>query len=470
MSHINVKNSIKQNIIKSENNILNNSKNNNQRERTSISTLELQNNLSVQKQNNHKPKKSNIVDFNDNNSISNDSERSEYENILKYCNYDLNIKNMFTDRELVTLFNEMKGGNLDNDILNIKQSNSQDENEMKNSSISNKSNEHIKNIQSALLGRNQFILRLIKYAKKHFKKSKEKTLAKAFGWLSIILNDILSSNSKLEVYKFLSNNKFKNSNNEGNDIANNFIQQFSELNNNPLLENVVIREFRSESNDKSANSSRLSKGTFPKTIHMNMNKSKSEDRKSIEINVNDFIEKDIPKLSKDFDRNNKSNKKASILSKNKKKVSDKHIKFNSNKLSSISLIQLQKEKYLFSNNDIKLNDLSDSDDSYNISSNDKSGLNNNFSTSFLNPAIPDYEIIKYNENHLALMETINFDIFLLEKEVGQRHILPTIAVYILQTNGYYNIIDPDNFDNFIYAIVDGYDRKNPYHHVSINKF
>lgn len=84
----------------------------------------------------------------------------------------------------------------------------------------------------------------------------------------------------------------------------------------------------------------------------------------------------------------------------------------------------------------------------------------------INPAIPMYEIISYNENHLTHIETAKFNIFLLEKEVGQKNILPAIATYIFQKHNYYTSIDFDKFDNFLIEIVNGYNRRNPYHHVS----
>lgn len=72
----------------------------------------------------------------------------------------------------------------------------------------------------------------------------------------------------------------------------------------------------------------------------------------------------------------------------------------------------------------------------------------------------------FSEDCLIKIETPEFDIFSLEKEVGSENILQTVSCYAFSSLGYYSLIHYKKFENFIAEIAKGYDRRNPYHNVS----
>ena len=74
--------------------------------------------------------------------------------------------------------------------------------------------------------------------------------------------------------------------------------------------------------------------------------------------------------------------------------------------------------------------------------------------------------INISDNIISEIEEITFNIFDLEKEVGEENILSTVSCYIFSTMGYYSFINYNKFENFIFEITKGYDRRNPYHNVN----
>ena len=60
-------------------------------------------------------------------------------------------------------------------------------------------------------------------------------------------------------------------------------------------------------------------------------------------------------------------------------------------------------------------------------------------------------------------ESNKFNIFEFEKIIGKEHILPAISVYIFNRNALFDIIPFQKFENCVYKIAQGYNRKNPYH-------
>lgn len=73
--------------------------------------------------------------------------------------------------------------------------------------------------------------------------------------------------------------------------------------------------------------------------------------------------------------------------------------------------------------------------------------------------------LDFSEECIVLIENPNFDIFKLEDEVGKENTLSTISCYIFITFGLYSIINYNNFERFLQAITQGYNRNIPYHNV-----
>ncbi len=75
-------------------------------------------------------------------------------------------------------------------------------------------------------------------------------------------------------------------------------------------------------------------------------------------------------------------------------------------------------------------------------------------------------IITISDEMISQIEESYFNIFDLEKEVGENNILSTIICYVFSSMGFYSFINYSKFENFIHEITNGYNRKNPYHNVS----
>ncbi len=71
--------------------------------------------------------------------------------------------------------------------------------------------------------------------------------------------------------------------------------------------------------------------------------------------------------------------------------------------------------------------------------------------------------INFSEDSIKKIEDPTFNIFRLEKEVGQENILSTVSCYIFTTMGFYSLVKYDKFEMFIQEIAKGYLRSNPYH-------
>lgn len=65
--------------------------------------------------------------------------------------------------------------------------------------------------------------------------------------------------------------------------------------------------------------------------------------------------------------------------------------------------------------------------------------------------------------HLDKIQEPDFNIFILEKEVGQESILATVSSYIFITLGLYSQVHFNNFEKALVEIAKGYIRRNPYH-------
>lgn len=64
---------------------------------------------------------------------------------------------------------------------------------------------------------------------------------------------------------------------------------------------------------------------------------------------------------------------------------------------------------------------------------------------------------------LLNFESPTFNIFLLEEKIGRENILPTISSFVFSSLGLFSVINYVKFETFVYKIVEGYSRKNPYH-------
>ena len=79
----------------------------------------------------------------------------------------------------------------------------------------------------------------------------------------------------------------------------------------------------------------------------------------------------------------------------------------------------------------------------------------------------DLNFISISDGIISKMEENNFNIFELEKEVGEKNILSTISCYVFSIMGFYSFINYHKFENFLQEITKGYFRTNPYHNVII---
>lgn len=313
-------------------------------------------------------------------------------------------------------------------------------------------------IQSAISGRNQFILRLLKYATSKFESYKEKMLAKAMAWLENEMSNILmnlSDNQIGKLYKQVKGNQTKGDDKE-NSMIGNFIKEFSNL---ALITDIIENQkkpatLRSRTHSTSSEKEefedlekKLSKDNSNSVVRTKYSLNERPSQKSL----TDFTS-DIPPISSK--RKTSENLKNKRGNKRLKSATTKQPslvgKFKKNSTENI----LQQDS-----NDNSINDKFLSDDSF------VDALDQNLSALSIRVSSPDIEIINYNENHLVQIETSNFNIFLLEKDVGEKNILPAISIYIFQQYNYYSKIDSDKFENFICEIVKGYKRSNPYHHV-----
>ena len=77
------------------------------------------------------------------------------------------------------------------------------------------------------------------------------------------------------------------------------------------------------------------------------------------------------------------------------------------------------------------------------------------------------EYLNISDENISKIEEDDFNIFELEKQVGQKNILSVISSYVFTTMGFYSFINYTHFDNFVQEMVKGYYRENPYHNVKI---
>lgn len=421
----------------------------------------------------------------------NDKSKNDFFN---YCANDTKLKALFNDEEMNLLFKELS--NTSSKITNLPRRSLRGSSNSNNASVNNEaspncltikaspnrnlldlspfqsvgkdSNRRDKSvkinkndlkgdIQSAISGRNQFILKLLKYATSKFESFKEKMLSKAMAWLENELSNILMNLSDNEIgkmYKQVKGNQTKSYDKE-NSMIGNFIKEFSNFG---LINDIIENQKKPATLRSRSHSTSSEKEDFE-----DLEKKLSKDNSSVvrtkyslnerpsQKSLADFTS-EIPPLSEKrktsenirSKRNNKRNKSATT------KQPSLVGKFR--KTSTENILQ-------HDSNDNSLNDKFLSDDSF------VDALDQNLSALSIRVNTPDNDIINYNENHLVQIETSNFNIFLLEKDVGEKNILPAISIYIFQQYNYYSKIDCDKFENFVCEIVKGYKRSNPYHHV-----
>jgi hypothetical protein len=93
----------------------------------------------------------------------------------------------------------------------------------------------------------------------------------------------------------------------------------------------------------------------------------------------------------------------------------------------------------------------------------KSDLLDETNNSLINNANSEY--LNISDENISKIEENEFNIFELEKEVGQKNILSVICSYVFTSMGFYSFINYTHFDNFVQEMVKGYYRENPYHNV-----
>ena len=75
------------------------------------------------------------------------------------------------------------------------------------------------------------------------------------------------------------------------------------------------------------------------------------------------------------------------------------------------------------------------------------------------------EYLNISDENISKIEEDDFNIFELEKQVGQNNILSVISSYVFTSMGFFSFINYTHFDNFVQEMVKGYYRNNPYHNV-----
>lgn len=73
-----------------------------------------------------------------------------------------------------------------------------------------------------------------------------------------------------------------------------------------------------------------------------------------------------------------------------------------------------------------------------------------------------------SDENISKIEDGDFNIFELEKQVGEKNILSIITSYVFTSMGFFSFINYSNFDNFVQEMVKGYYRTNPYHNVFLS--
>ena len=75
-----------------------------------------------------------------------------------------------------------------------------------------------------------------------------------------------------------------------------------------------------------------------------------------------------------------------------------------------------------------------------------------------------YSLVNSNKELLMDIENENYDIFNLDKKIGPKNTLPFISVYVYNSLNFNEFFKNEQiFENFVKAISEGYNRKNPYH-------
>lgn len=96
--------------------------------------------------------------------------------------------------------------------------------------------------------------------------------------------------------------------------------------------------------------------------------------------------------------------------------------------------------------------------------------NSNLEGIMLEPNIKSSDYLNITDEQISKIEEDDFNIFELEKQVGEKNILSIISSYIYTSMGFFSFLNYENFDNFVMEISKGYFRENPYHNVFIFLF
>lgn len=414
------------------------------------------------------------------------------DDFFNFCAYDEKLKNFFNDDEMNILYKDLSlkadklstyprksirgsasiaplshettQNNSNLKLLTLNKSNSpikqyQKESEGRSSNRSKRENKKQefdvrKNIQSVISGRNQLIIRLLKLAANKFDFYKESILSKGMKWLEKELNNILVYRSDEETWKIFNQNKKNASNDKENSLIGNYIKEFSkyQFNNEEQKKSITSNSPSKDETDRDEDDSKLNNYQFI-VNNSDVNKSKknsfNENRNSSKKSF-DFI--------REINGNDRTkNKTNSFMIEHR--TNDNFVKRHDKK-KDIEKSKTLNLKPILSKQDTNLNDLLQSEESF------IEGFDDNISTMSIKTIIQENEFINYNESHLNLIETCDFNIFLLENEVGKKNILSTIGIYIFQQYNYYSKIQFEKFENFIKEISEGYIRENPYHNVS----
>ena len=290
----------------------------------------------------------------------------------------------------------------------------------KNSFIKNTSN---KEPSKKLIPKKQFYTLILAEIKKYFEQKKDSTISKI---INLLINEIISISKIIQENQIL-NDFFDNLRKDKSKTIEDSKKLFN-LDKNPKEINDINSKSEKQIERVFINSGNDLKNYQSKKTNLIINSSKK-------VQISKISDK---KQSKEKNRNY-SNSANKIL-RNINNISNSPVK---NRLNFIQANMNKKSKQSAK----KLN-----------ITNKKINKESNI--------IQDFSIIDFAKSHSDMLKDIeseNFDIFELDKEVGRNNILPLIGYYIFNRLGFDEILNYNKFEKWIKKIDEGYLRSNSYH-------
>ena len=356
---------------------------------------------------------------------------------------------------------------------------------------------------SFLIDKEKFYVLILDTAKNFFEKEQNLLLSKS---ISLIMDEIINiskiikqnliynkffksiKNTKLLSYstnkdKLTKNIKYKNNsvikkNNSKNKVTLNRntvtnenlkilkSQKENDINNNSTVKKQL--SFKTDGETKKNNKKEYSKSVCE------INLLQKDKEKSNISNINSFLKKDSSINSKNkmksnsnaSNTNKKNYKRNNINSMNN---SSSQIKANkkSNNIFLIGNCKISLKKAHYDRKKIGIYDLINNKNEYNLTSNNQINKKNLKNKESEISQKNNKKIVSspstINSDLYKNIETQEFNIFTLEKNIGREMVLPLIGYYIFNCFEFGEIIKYNKFEKWCQKISDGYLRKNYYH-------